>query len=397
MTALGTQAEGAPSALSATDPADPTGPTGPTTGPRDETRESSAAEVWPLSRVAAVTTFVCVSIAWCFVVRLLTDGALVSLWLACGLAAFSVGRPGWYRPLLDWSPFIVFFLAYQSTRGLAYTLGLPTIWQLPVSFDAWLGGGAIPGVWLQQHLLPAGGAVGWWELPVALVYVSHYWVVFVVAAVLRRRSRELFRRFIRRVMVVLGVCVCVYVVMPTAPPWAAAACSAEQVADHPSSPPCMLSEPGPHQETLVGPIAPPNPGDPDHLQRLTARGLELVPGTRPLVGRALGVGFDLTNPVAAVPSLHAALALLASAFLWRRVRRRWRPLLALYPLAMAFTLVWTGDHYVFDILAGWVLVALTCQGLGALERAQSARRARAPVGREARTSSGWSSTPGTPG
>ena len=29
------------------------------------------------------------------------------------------------------------------------------------------------------------------------------------------------------------------------------------------------------------------------------------------------------------------------------------PLLALYPLAMAFALVYTADHYVVDILVGW--------------------------------------------
>ena len=68
-------------------------------------------------------------------------------------------------------------------------------------------------------------------------------------------------------------------------------------------------------------------------------------------------GIDASNPVAAVPSLHGAVALLVSVFLWPLVRRRWRPLLALYPLAMGFTLVLGGDHYVFDILLGWGVVS----------------------------------------
>lgn len=329
--------------------------------------------------MGALTTFVLVTIAWILLVGVVTDGAWLSLGLASGLSAFSIGRPDWHRPLVDWSPFIVFFLAYQATRGLAHTLGTPAVWRFPHSVDAWLGGGVVPSVWLQQQLLPADGAIAWWELPVALVYVSHYWAIFILAFAIRRRSRADFTGLLRRVMVVLGVSVCLYVAVPTAPPWAAAACSPEQVADRPSTPGCMFSEPTAGQETLPGPITPPSPGDPDHLQRLTARGLEMVPGTGQLARRAIGVGFDVTDPVAAVPSLHAAMALLVAVLLWRRLRRRWWPLLVLSPLAMGFTLMWTGDHYAFDVPAGWAVVAVACWGVGALERRRTHRRADAPA------------------
>ena len=74
-------------------------------------------------------------------------------------------------------------------------------------------------------------------------------------------------------------------------------------------------------------------------------------------------GWEYSNPVAAVPSLHAAYTLLVTLFLWR-VARWARPLLALYPLAMAFALVYTAEHYVFDILLGWAytLVAVWIVG-----------------------------------
>jgi membrane-associated phospholipid phosphatase len=64
-------------------------------------------------------------------------------------------------------------------------------------------------------------------------------------------------------------------------------------------------------------------------------------------------GWEYSNPVAAVPSLHAAYTLLVTLFLWRVVARWARPLLALYPLAMAFALVYTAEHYLFDVLLGW--------------------------------------------
>ena len=44
-------------------------------------------------------------------------------------------------------------------------------------------------------------------------------------------------------------------------------------------------------------------------------------------------------------------------FLWRLVPRWWRPLLALYPLAMAFALVYSGEHYIVDCVAGWAYAA----------------------------------------
>jgi membrane-associated phospholipid phosphatase len=49
-------------------------------------------------------------------------------------------------------------------------------------------------------------------------------------------------------------------------------------------------------------------------------------------------------------------------FFWPRVRRRWRPLLGAYALAMAFSLVYSAEHYVFDILLGWLLTGLVCAG-----------------------------------
>ena len=65
-------------------------------------------------------------------------------------------------------------------------------------------------------------------------------------------------------------------------------------------------------------------------------------------------GQTYANNVAAMPSLHAAYALLVTLFLWRLVPRWARFALALYPPAMAFALVYSGEHYLVDCLVGWV-------------------------------------------
>jgi membrane-associated phospholipid phosphatase len=116
----------------------------------------------------------------------------------------------------------------------------------------------------------------------------------------------------------------------------------------PAAPPWLASREGELEPTtrLIGPIS-------GHIPFVSLSFEELFER-----------GWEYSNPVAAVPSLHAAYTLLITLFLWRAAR--WaRPLLALYPLAMAFALVYTAEHYLFDILLGWAytLVAVWIVGL----------------------------------
>jgi membrane-associated phospholipid phosphatase len=76
-------------------------------------------------------------------------------------------------------------------------------------------------------------------------------------------------------------------------------------------------------------------------------------------------------------------------FLWPLVRRRWRPLLIAYPLVMAFSLVYSAEHYLFDILLGWAVTAVLTVVVGRWERRRgigvvAREAAREPVGTSAR-------------
>jgi membrane-associated phospholipid phosphatase len=79
------------------------------------------------------------------------------------------------------------------------------------------------------------------------------------------------------------------------------------------------------------------------------------------------------NPYAAIPSLHAAYAFLCFLFvltlLWK-TRWRWWALAvgALYPLAQSFAVVYTGNHYVIDLLIGYVYAAVALGGISLLWR-----------------------------
>ena len=295
----------------------------------------------------------------------------VLVWVITGLIAFTVGRRPWWQAPVDWAPFIIFFLIYDFTRGSASELGMPTQWELPADFDRWMFGD-VPSAWLQERMAAPFDAVPWWESMLSIVYMSFFVVPLVLAAVLWMRSRVQFVRFMTRIALVSSIAVIGYVLVPAAPPWAAARCTHVEVASHPSYPACMEDKsPSDRQETVVRALDEDTEFSPI-VRRITSRGFFEIPGLERTDG-FVQTGIDASNPVAAVPSLHGAIALLVAAFAWPFVRRRWRPLLALYPAAMAFALVWGGDHYAFDILLGWGVVAAVMTGVGRWERRRSRR------------------------
>ena len=58
------------------------------------------------------------------------------------------------------------------------------------------------------------------------------------------------------------------------------------------------------------------------------------------------------NPVAAIPSLHAAASTLFAILIFRLYGRRWGLLATSYPLLIYIGTVYEGEHYVFDLIVG---------------------------------------------
>jgi hypothetical protein len=66
------------------------------------------------------------------------------------------------------------------------------------------------------------------------------------------------------------------------------------------------------------------------------------------------------NQVAAMPSLHMAWAGWCTIAMWRISRRRWlRALGVVYPCLTAFAVLATGNHFVLDIVAGLLVLAIS--------------------------------------
>ena len=260
-----------------------------------------------------------------------TDRVSLAFWILTGLLAATVGsRRGGWRVLRDWLPVLVVLYLYDLSRGVADTLGMPVHVTEPLTADLAMFG-VLPTDWLQDRLYDPA-EVRWWDVAVAFVYFSHFFVAWVVACVLYLHSRRQWLRFVTRLVALSFAGLATYVVYPAAPPW------------------------------LAGRL-----GEAPAVDRISARGWEEV-GLH-AAARLVEIGQISVNAVAAVPSLHAAFALLVAVFVWPLVRSTWaRWLLAAYPVAMGFTLVYTGEHYVVDVLLGWLYVVVVLAVVAHAER-----------------------------
>lgn len=319
---------------------------------------------------------------WAFVIvyRTVTDGfafnrELLLLYIATGLLAASIGQG---RRMLyvirDWLPFALVLLAYDLSRGAADLIGRPTLWQWPADADRWLFAGTTPTVWLQERLKQP--VPPWWEVVLSTVYMSFFILPYVVAGVLWLRNRDEWKAFVKLFVGLSFAGLVIYALVPAAPPWAAARCTAADVDGGPSGPRCMFgSARGVPDGGLLGAMQTSQDGANAWVERIVGRGWGKL--NLHTASALLDAGQASVNLVAAIPSLHAGMTAAIAAFLWNRVHRGWRPLLVAYVLVMAFALVYTAEHYVVDILLGWTLAAVAIAAMHWL-RLRRARPAEVP-------------------
>jgi PAP2 superfamily len=245
------------------------------------------------------------------------------MWILLGLLAFSLTNVrGWARSVvLEWIPFALILWVYDLLRGQADGLFFDTYVMPQLRADEIMFGGTAPTVTLQKHLWDGLSQIHWYDYAAWLVYVSYFVGTYLCAAFLWWINRPLFRRYVVIVSVLAFMGFTTYALFPAAPPW-------------------MASE--------LGALEP------------TTRSIGVIWAEIPIAhfNTLFEKGSEYANAVAAVPSLHAAYTLLITLVLWRLAPWWGRVLLALYPWAMAFALVYTAEHYFSDILLGWVYCAV---------------------------------------
>ena len=268
----------------------------------------------------------------------------VLLYVMAGLVVSSLGSGvRWKRLLMDWLPLVVVLFGYGILRGYASH----TLW----------GPFFRPQVWFDTHV-PASAStppcscsagstrpgLHFWDYLVWACYMSHFFASFIIAGVLWKTNYPKFRRFVPLFVGLTFIGYITYVLYPAMPPW-------------------MASQFG---------HIPPTTRIIDQVWKHLHLGL----------GQALFAGgnkFD--NNVAAMPSLHGAYPMLICLFFWKGSSVRKRVLLAAYPICMAFSLVYTGEHFVIDIFVGWIYAAATFYFGSKLLDRWEARRMRKKPGR----------------
>ena len=208
----------------------------------------------------------------------------------------------------------------------------------PIHCDRLLGGGELPTARLQRALSRPGEAT---SLDRVLSIAHWAWFIQPHASLLYvlARDQDRFPRAARQLAATYDLGCLVYFLVPTAPPWWAA-------------------EEGHLEEEL------------ERVRTEVARS-DLPPGVRRIMvdvgeqvwGRAWPRLYDSLggNPWAAMPSLHFATSLLAAMLLSETGAlpgaAGWG-----YALTLGFALVYLGEHYLTDLLAGAALVVAVRRG-----------------------------------
>jgi membrane-associated phospholipid phosphatase len=249
--------------------------------------------------------------------------------------------------LFDWLPFALLLALYDLIRGYADGLWLPARFALQIDVDKVFGLGAVPTVWLQQHLWHGPAHIAWYDYASWAAYMTYFFTPALLLAALWWRSRPAFRELAATMVLLAFMGLATFVLYPALPPWLAA------------------------ERHLIPPVV---------------RTVDLINPHVPVVSfqSLWHRGQEYANLVAAVPSLHAAYTLLVALYLVVRTRSRYRFLALLYPPAVAFSLVYSGEHYVTDVLLGWAytLVAFAVVAwLPGLVRAR--RQGRLPAAADA--------------
>ncbi|MGH2951488.1 MAG: phosphatase PAP2 family protein, partial [Solirubrobacterales bacterium] len=234
-----------------------------------------------------------------------------------------------------WAFTIAHELPYDDPEALRRRLRV----RYPIVADRALGLGELPTVRLQRAF-GRPGEIRTLDRALSIVHWSWFFEPHLTLLFVLGRHTERFPRAARQMAAVYDVGCAVYAAVPTAPPWWAAEQGEIDAAlrDRPKTP-ARGDEPG-----------------------ATVRRIMVDVGERTW-GRAWDPLYDSLggNPWAAMPSLHFASSLLAALLL-----AEIGPLAGAagwgYAVTLGFALVYLGEHYVTDLIAGAAVVALVRRG-----------------------------------
>jgi membrane-associated phospholipid phosphatase len=219
------------------------------------------------------------------------------------------------RAFLLWTTYAISFAGFVVLRRLADNTGVPWQHTYVIAADRAIGFGSIPTVVFQRLWYSAANPTPLDHFTVGM-HLSYYLVPPAVGIILWYCNQVVFERYMFAISATYLLGLIVHFAVPTIPPW---------MAGH---------------RGYVEPIA-----------RVLYDRLNTQWPSFYRFGNSIAGG----NDVAAMPSLHMGAAFLVALGL-ARIKRVVATLGIAYALAMGFSLVYTGEHYVIDLLGG-ILIA----------------------------------------
>lgn len=211
-------------------------------------------------------------------------------------------------------PFVGLLLVYESFRGLVPSLNHRVDYTILPAIDHVLGFGRLPTARLQEWLWL--GNIRWFDFILYGFYMLHFVLPVSLALWIWRTRDNWYWRYITSFLVLSFSGFICFLLFPASPPW-------------------LASDKG-----IIEPIT-----------RISssvwaAFGIHDFPSLYNRIS---------PNPVAAMPSLHAAYATLFSMFVYKLYGKKWALLSAIYPLCIYFGTIYQGEHYAIDEIAGAAL------------------------------------------
>lgn len=241
------------------------------------------------------------------------------------VAAIALGQ--WKAFLRDWIPVVFLIFGYEFMRGLAYqfiaqhhsNIHLTEL----IRADKFMFFGHLPSLWLQQKLY-VQGTIHWYDVLAMVMYIMHFVFPLIFAFIVWIGSKERFWNFTITFLLMTYLGFTIYLLYPAAPPWLADQWGVIHGLQLPFDQ--VFHALVPHQY--------------DNLNMVQ------------IWNNASG------DPVAAMPSLHAAYPWITMLFAIKFFGKKGL-IFVPYNAALWFAVIYLGQHWVIDIIGGITLASAT--------------------------------------
>jgi len=221
--------------------------------------------------------------------------------------------------LKDWIPLILLLVGYEYMRTIVPNMLDRALYVEVANLERAIFG-TLPTIELQK-LLYNPNRISWYDFVFTTLYVTHFVAPFVFGLFLWIKKRSAFHKFALALIILSYSAFITYYFLPSSPPW-------------------LTSQFG-------------------YIPKIVKVQNEVYTEVMAFFNIAVkGVNDSLSfynyvggNPVAAIPSLHASYPLLIFLFVLKFFKKYiWIPLI--YMITVWFSIVYIGEHYIVDVLAG---------------------------------------------